>query len=49
MCLGAAVGALLALHVGTSSVLALATVLLAFNGVRAYRFSTSSEPWTVGK
>jgi uncharacterized membrane protein YoaK (UPF0700 family) len=49
MCLGAAVGALLVLHFGTPSVLALATALLAFNAVRAYRFSTSSEPWTVGK
>ena len=49
MCLGAAVGALLVLHFGTRSVLALTTALLAFNAVRAYRFSTSSEPWTVGK
>jgi len=48
MCLGAAVGALLALHFGTSSALALASALLAFNVVRAYRFPTSSEPWTVG-
>jgi len=48
MCLGAAVGALLTLHFGTSSVLALTTALLAFNVVRVYRFSTSSEPWTVG-
>jgi uncharacterized membrane protein YoaK (UPF0700 family) len=49
MCLGAAVGTLLALHFGTSSALAVTTALLAFNVVRAYRFSTSLEPWTVGK
>ena len=49
MCLGAAVGALLVLHFGTSSVLVLTAALLAFNVVRVYRFSTSSEPWTVGK
>jgi uncharacterized membrane protein YoaK (UPF0700 family) len=48
MCLGAAVGALLALHFGTSSVLALAVALLAFNAARVYRFPTSTEPWTVG-
>ena len=48
MFLGAAVGALLLLHFGISSVLAVTTCLLAFNVVRAYRFSTSSEPWTVG-
>ena len=49
MCLGAAVGALLVLHFGTSSVLALTAALLAFSVVRTYRFSASSEPWTVGK
>jgi len=37
------------LHFGASSVLVLTAALLAFNAVRAYRFSTSSEPWTVGK
>ena len=49
MCLGAAVGALFVLHFGTTSVLVLTAAPLAFNVVRAYRFSTSSEPWTVGK
>ncbi len=49
MCLGAAVGALLVLHFGASSVLVLTAALLAFNVVRVYRFSRSSEPWTVGK
>jgi uncharacterized membrane protein YoaK (UPF0700 family) len=48
MCLGAAVGAFLALRFGTTSVLALVTVLLVWNAIRAYGFSTSSEPWTAG-
>jgi len=48
MCLGAAVGAFLALRFGISSVLALATALLIFNALRVYRFPNSSEPWTAG-
>ena len=48
MFLGAAIGALLILHVGVSAVLAVAVALLAVNGIAAYRFSSSTEPWTVG-
>ena len=48
MCLGAATGAFLALRFGTVSVLALATALLVFNAVRAYRLPASTDPWTVG-
>ena len=48
MCVGAAVGAFLALRFGTASVVGLATALLALNAVRAHRFSESSESWTVG-
>ena len=48
MCVGAATGAFLTLRFGTAAVLALMTVLLAWNALRAYRLSSSSEPWTQG-
>jgi len=48
MCLGAAAGAFFLFHVGVSSVLALALVLLVAIGIASYRTSTLSEPWTVG-
>jgi uncharacterized membrane protein YoaK (UPF0700 family) len=48
MCLGAAVGGFLALRSGTAAVLALVTLLLVWNAIRAYRLSRSSELWAVG-
>jgi uncharacterized membrane protein YoaK (UPF0700 family) len=48
MFLGAAVGAYLIFHFGVSAVLALALALLVANGIAAYRFSLSSDPWTIG-
>jgi len=48
MCLGAAAGAFLALHFGTSSVLAVAAGLLALNAAKATRLLDSSDPWTAG-
>ena len=48
MCLGAAVGAFLAFHAGVGAVLALALALLVWNGIAAYRVSSSAAPWTVG-
>ena len=48
MFLGAAVGAFVIFHLGVSAVLALALALLVANGIAAYRFSSSSEAWTVG-
>ena len=48
MFLGAAIGAALLFHVGVAAPLALALLLLAFNGVVAHRISSSSDPWTRG-
>lgn len=49
MLLGAAIGAILIFKVGISAVLALALAFLAFNGIAAYRYSSSSAAWTAGK
>lgn len=46
MFLGAAIGAVLIVHVGVSAALALALALLVVNGVAAHRLSSSAEPWT---
>lgn len=46
MLLGAAIGALLVFNVGVTAALALAMVLLALNGIAAYRVSSSSAGWT---
>jgi uncharacterized membrane protein YoaK (UPF0700 family) len=48
MFLGAAIGAMLIVHVGVSAALALALALLVVNGIAAYRLSSSAEPWTTG-
>ena len=48
MFLGAAIGAVLIFHVSVSAVLALALALLVFNGIMAYRLSSSTDAWTVG-
>jgi uncharacterized membrane protein YoaK (UPF0700 family) len=49
MFVGAGVGALLIFQVGTVAALALALALLVSNGILAYRHSSSSDPWTLGK
>ena len=46
---GAAVGALMALHVGFSSVLVLVLGLQIANGIAAYRLSSSPAAWTTGR
>src|SRR6267378_6709560 len=46
MFLGAAIGAVLIFHVSVSAVLALALALLVFNGLVAYRLSSSTDAWT---
>jgi len=48
MFLGAAIGAVLLFRLGVAAPLALALLLLAFNGVVAHRISSSSDPWTRG-
>jgi uncharacterized membrane protein YoaK (UPF0700 family) len=48
MFLGAAIGAVLILHVGVSAVLALTLALLAVNGIAAHLLSSSTAPWTTG-
>jgi len=48
MFLGAAIGAFLLFHVGVSAVLALALILLVFNGIASYRLASSTDAWTVG-
>jgi uncharacterized membrane protein YoaK (UPF0700 family) len=46
MFLGAAVGAVLVLRVGTGAALGLALALQILNGIAAYRISTSAASWT---
>jgi hypothetical protein len=48
MFLGPAIGAVVIFRVGTAASLALALSLLVFNGIMAYRQSSSSDPWTAG-
>jgi uncharacterized membrane protein YoaK (UPF0700 family) len=48
MFVGAAVGAVLIFQVGVSAALVVALLLLVFNGLAAYRFSSSADTWTVG-
>jgi uncharacterized membrane protein YoaK (UPF0700 family) len=48
MFVGAAVGALLVVHVGVVAVLALALALLVANGVAGCRLWSSTAVWTVG-
>ena len=49
MFVGAGVGAVLIFQVGTGAALTLALALLVSNGIVAYRQSSSSNPWTLGK
>jgi uncharacterized membrane protein YoaK (UPF0700 family) len=48
MFLGAAIGAVLVLTVGTAAALAFVLAILVAVGAVAARFSTSREPWTAG-
>jgi uncharacterized membrane protein YoaK (UPF0700 family) len=48
MFLGAAVGAFVIFRFSVSAVLAIALALLVTNGIAAYRYSFSSDAWTVG-
>jgi uncharacterized membrane protein YoaK (UPF0700 family) len=49
MFLGAAIGAVLLLHAGVASVLAVALALLVVASVAGYRVSSSAQPWAAGR
>ena len=49
MFVGAGVGAVLIFQIGAAAALTLALALLVSNGIVAYRHSSSSDPWTLGK